>query len=94
MRLRPSFTGNCRSFTEYRVRTSKFALKIIPSKDNYHLKETHMNTLSTKLSAFAAALLMNGLVMGILGYLFVLRSHPNMSATAFAKAVVVHEGLG
>ena len=50
-----------------------------------------MNTLSTKLTAFAAAVLMNGLVMGALGYLFVLQSHPNMSAIAFAKAVVAHQ---
>jgi hypothetical protein len=47
-----------------------------------------MNTLTSKLTAFAAALLMNGFVMGALGYLFVLQSHPNMSAIAFAKAVV------
>ena len=53
-----------------------------------------MNTLSTKLTAFAAALLMNGLVMGSLGYLFVLQSHPNISAIAFAKAVVAHQVLG
>ena len=50
-----------------------------------------MNTLSTKLTAFAAALLMNGLVMGALGYLFVLQSHPNMSAVSFAKAVAAHQ---
>jgi hypothetical protein len=42
------------------------------------------STLSTKLTAFAAALLMNGLVMGSLGYLFVLQSNPNMSAIAVA----------
>ena len=53
-----------------------------------------MNTLSTKLTAFAAALLMNGLVMGALGYLFVLQSEPNMSAIALAKAVVEHQWLG
>jgi hypothetical protein len=47
-----------------------------------------MNTLSSKLTAFAAALLMNGFVMGALGYLFVLQSNPSMSAIAFAKAVV------
>jgi hypothetical protein len=47
-----------------------------------------MNTLSSKLIAFAAALAMNGLVLGALGYLFALQSHPNMSAIAFAKAVV------
>ena len=62
---------------------------IPPSKDDHHsLKETHMNTLSSKLTAFAAALAMNGLVMGALGYLFVLQSYPSMSAFAFAKALV------
>jgi hypothetical protein len=53
-----------------------------------------VNTLSSKFTAFAAALLMNGLVMGGLGYLFVLQSDPNMPAIAFAKAVVAHQGLG
>jgi hypothetical protein len=53
----------------------------------------NLNPLSTKLTAFAAALLMNGFVMGALGYLFVLQSDPNMSAIAFAKAVVAHQGL-
>jgi hypothetical protein len=43
-----------------------------------------MNTLSTKLAAFAAAILMNGFVMGALGYLFVLQSAPNTSAIALA----------
>jgi hypothetical protein len=91
----PSFTGTCRSFAEYRVSTCRIALKIAPSKDDYHLlKETHMNTLSSKLTAFATALLMNGLVMGALAYLFVLQSHPNISAIAFAKALVAHQGLG
>jgi hypothetical protein len=52
-----------------------------------------MNTLSSKLTAFAAALVMNGLVLGALGYLFALQSQPNMSAFAFAKAVVAHQGL-
>ena len=33
-----------------------------------------MNTLSTKLTAFAAALVMNTLVMGTLGVLFALQS--------------------
>jgi len=54
----------------------------------------NQNTLSTKLTAFAAALAMNGLVMGGLGYLFALQSHPNISAIAFARAVVAHQGLG
>jgi hypothetical protein len=52
-----------------------------------------MNTLFTKFTAFAAALAMNGLVFGALGYLFVLQSHPNMSAIAFAKAVAAHQWL-
>jgi hypothetical protein len=52
-----------------------------------------MNTLSTKLTAFAAALMLNGLILGALGYLFALQSHPNMSAIALAQAVVAHQGL-
>jgi hypothetical protein len=53
----------------------------------------NMHTLSTKLTAFAAALAMNGSILGGLGYLFALQSHPNMSAIAFAKAVVAHQWL-
>lgn len=53
----------------------------------------HMNTISAKLTAFGAALIVNGLVTGALGHLFVLHSHPNMSAVSFAKAVVTHEWL-
>ena len=53
----------------------------------------NLNTLSSKLTAFAAALAMNGLVLGGLGYLFALQSQPNISAIAFAKAVVAHQGL-
>jgi hypothetical protein len=52
-----------------------------------------MSTLSYKLTAFAAALAMNGLLLGALGYFFALQSDPNMSAIAFAKAVVAHQGL-
>jgi hypothetical protein len=53
----------------------------------------NLNAVSSKLTAFAAALAMNGLVLGALGYLFALQSDPNMSAIAFAKAVVAHQGL-
>jgi hypothetical protein len=92
-----SSTGNCGSFAEYRVSTCRIALKIPPSKENQvsptEIFMNSLNTLSTKLAAFAAALLMNGLVMGALGYLFVLQSDPNMSAIAFAKAVVAHQWL-
>ena len=49
-----------------------------------------MNTLSSKLTAFAAALAINGMVFGTLGYLFTLQSQPNMSAIVFAKAVVAY----
>jgi hypothetical protein len=52
-----------------------------------------MNTLSTKLTAFAAALMVNGLVMGAVGYLFGLQSHPHLSAVSFARAVVAHQWL-
>jgi hypothetical protein len=52
-----------------------------------------MNTLSSKFTAFAAALLMNGLVMGALGYLFEIQSHPHMSLISFARAVAVHQWL-
>jgi hypothetical protein len=50
-----------------------------------------MNTLSTKLTAFAAALLMNGLVMGALGFLFEIQSHPHMSLISFAQRIATHQ---
>ena len=53
-----------------------------------------MNTLSSKLTAFAAALAMNGLVFGALGYLFAVQSHFNISAIAFVKTGVAHQWLG
>ena len=53
-----------------------------------------MNTLTAKLTAFAAALAMNGLILGALGYLFSAQAQPNMSALMVAKAAVVHLGLG
>ena len=72
----------------------KIALNIDPSNDNNHfLQEMHVNTLSTKLTAFAAALAMNGLVLGTLGYCFALQSNAHMTAIAFAKAVVGHQLL-
>ena len=50
-----------------------------------------MNTLSSKLTAFAAALVMNGLVMSAVGYMFALQASPHMSALAFAHKVVTHQ---
>jgi hypothetical protein len=44
--------------------------------DDSNLLETYMNTISSKLTAFAAALVMNSLIMGALGYLFEIQSHP------------------
>jgi hypothetical protein len=52
-----------------------------------------MNALSSKLTALAAALLMNGLVMGAVGYLFELQSHPDMSVISFARQVMTHQWL-
>jgi hypothetical protein len=51
------------------------------------------NALSSKFTAFAATLAVNGLILSGLGYLFVQQSHPNMSAIAFATAVVAHQWL-
>jgi hypothetical protein len=50
-----------------------------------------MNTLSSKLTALAAALVMNGLIMGAVGYLFEIQSHPHMSVVSFARQVVAHQ---
>jgi hypothetical protein len=52
-----------------------------------------MNTLSTKLTAFAAALFMNTVVMSALVYLFALQSNAHTTPIAFAKAVVTHQWL-
>ncbi len=52
-----------------------------------------MNTISTKLTALVAALVMNSLIMGAVGFLFELQSHPHMSAISFAKVVIAHQSL-
>jgi hypothetical protein len=52
-----------------------------------------MSTLTSKLTAFTAALLMNGLVMGALGFLFEIQSHPHLSVISFAKAVAARQWL-
>jgi hypothetical protein len=44
-----------------------------------------MNALSTKLAALAAAVVMNGLIMGAVGYLFEIQSHPHTSVISFAQ---------
>lgn len=50
-----------------------------------------MNSLSSKLSAFAAALVMNSLIMGAVGFLFEIQSHPQLSVAAFARHLVAHQ---
>jgi mannose/fructose/N-acetylgalactosamine-specific phosphotransferase system component IID len=60
---------------------------------NSNLPETHMTTLSSKLTALAAALAINGLIMGAVGYLFALQAHPHLSAISFARQVVAHQWL-
>jgi hypothetical protein len=74
LNIYPSFTGNHRPFAEYRVRVRRIALNITPSNTTNLLKEIHMHTLSYKLSALAAALVMNTVVLGTLGLLFALQS--------------------
>jgi hypothetical protein len=49
-----------------------------------------MNTLTSKITALAGALLMNGMIMSAVGYLFALQSYPHLSAMAFAHKVVTH----
>ena len=52
-----------------------------------------MNALSSKLTAFAAALVMNGLVMGAVGYLFEIQSHPHLTVISFARQLATHQWL-
>jgi hypothetical protein len=50
-----------------------------------------MNTLSSKLTAFAMALTANALIMGALGFLFEIQSHPQMSVISFARQLATHQ---
>ena len=52
-----------------------------------------MNTISAKLTSFAAALVVNSLIMGAVGFLFELQTHPQMTVVAFARAVVANQWL-
>ena len=49
-----------------------------------------MNTMITKLTAVAVALLMNGVIMSAVGYLFALQAQPHMSAIAVVHKVAAH----
>lgn len=50
-----------------------------------------MNTLASKFAAFAAALVMNGLILGAVGFLFALQSNPHLGT--LAKVVAAHQSL-
>ena len=52
-----------------------------------------MNAISSKLTAFAAALVMNSLIMGALGFLFELQSRSHLTVASFARAVATHQWL-
>jgi hypothetical protein len=49
-----------------------------------------MNAISSRLTTLVAAVLVNGLIMTAVGYLFALQSHPHLSAISFAREVVAH----
>jgi hypothetical protein len=44
-----------------------------------------MNTISSKLTAVVAALIVNCLIMGAVGYLFEVQSHPHLTVLSFAQ---------
>lgn len=52
-----------------------------------------MNTLSSKLTTFAATLAMNGVIMAGVVYLFALQAHPHLSAISFAHQLAAHQWL-
>ena len=61
--------------------------------DNQSLSETHMNAISSKLTALVMALALNSLIMGSVAYLFEIQSHPDMSVMSFTRLVVTHQWL-
>jgi hypothetical protein len=53
-----------------------------------------MNTaISSKFAALAIALSMNALIMGAVGYLFEIQSHPHMSVITFARQLAALQWL-
>ena len=58
-----------------------------------HCQEKLMHTLSSKLTAFVAAVAINGIVMSAVGYLFALQLQPHMTAIAFVHKVASHAWL-
>jgi hypothetical protein len=45
----------------------------------------------SKLTTFAAALAINGLIMVGVVYLFALQAHPHLSATSFTHQLAAHQ---
>ncbi|HEY2464481.1 MAG TPA: hypothetical protein VGI32_10510 [Steroidobacteraceae bacterium] len=52
-----------------------------------------MNAITSKLTAGAAALLINGLVLGAVGYLFELQSQPHLSVVSAVLRLATHQWL-
>jgi len=50
-------------------------------------------TISSKFAALAMALAMNSLIMGTLGYLFEVQSHPHLSVISFARQLAAYQWL-
>jgi hypothetical protein len=50
-----------------------------------------MNTFSSKLTALTAAVIMNSLIMGAVGYLFEVQSHPHLSVFSFARQLAAQQ---
>jgi hypothetical protein len=50
-----------------------------------------MSTLSSKLTALAMTLTVNSLIMGAVGFLFELQSHPHLTVVAFARQLLTHQ---
>jgi hypothetical protein len=48
-------------------------------------------TISSKFAALAMALAMNSLIIGAVGYLFEIQSHPHMSVISFARQLSEHQ---
>ena len=52
-----------------------------------------MNAITSKLTSLAGALVMSSLIMGAVGYLFEIQSHPHLSVMSFARQIAAHQGL-
>jgi hypothetical protein len=52
-----------------------------------------MSTISSKLTALVAALVINGMIMGSVAYLFAVQAHPHMSVMAFVQEVATRAAI-